>query len=293
MIAPTGTRRMMRGVVLAWIVVLAWLLAACADETPAPDGDAPVLGDFEAMRKEIATLALTPTPTAVVAGGESVDIVEPTATPGRPQPTATLTPYVGVFLGQPTSESGEAPPTLAPYVINPGGIAAVGSSSGGAAPVGSAGDCTTPVAPQLASAYNANSTVQQKLGCPLSGALTLQMVTQPFERGHMYWRDTRQIYALANNSQFWQVADSWNEGMPPDDPNFGAPDGLLQPVRGFGLAWRSNQGLRDALGWATLPETPYSSVWQDFQGGALFVGANNQIYAIYPADGQHSGALGS
>jgi hypothetical protein len=62
-------------------------------------------------------------------------------------------------------------------------------------------------------------------------------------------------------------------------------------VRGFGLVWRSNQTIRDALGWGTLAEAPYSGTWQDFERGAMLVGGSGRIYAIYPAEGQHSGPL--
>jgi hypothetical protein len=66
---------------------------------------------------------------------------------------------------------------------------------------------------------------------------------------------------------------------------------LIQPVRGFGLVWRSNQPIRDALGWATLSEAQYDGFWQDFERGAMFVGNNGLIYGVYTAEGQNSGPL--
>jgi hypothetical protein len=271
------------------VLVLALIgLAACGDNNPAPSGDPPILTNLDALPKEIATIELTATPTPVLAGGQPVNVSQPTPTLGPPPPTATLTPYVGIFLGEPTAENGQTVPntipTLAPYILNPGtGEVAVSSSGGNA--------CSIPVTTVFANAYNADTAMQQRLGCPLNGGFTVQMVTQPFERGSMYWRDTRQIYALANDGQFWQVADSWQDGMPADDPAFSPPGGLYQPVRGFGLAWRTDQTIRDALGWGTQPEAAYNSTWQDFENGVMFVGGNNLIYAIYMAEGQHSGPL--
>lgn len=281
---------MTRRVTVALALVAVLLLAACGEDHPAPSGDPPILSGFDSLPKQIVTIVLTPTPTPVIAGAEVVVVEQPTATPGPPRPTATLTPYVGVFLGQPTSESGEPVPTLAPYVLNPvSGGPVVASGAIGPA---SGGTCSIPVAASFAKAYNGNPTVQQRLGCAVNGGASLAMVTQPFERGNMYWRsDTRQIYALANSGQFWQVADSWTEGMPADDPGLSAPGGLLQPVRGFGLAWRSNQAIRDALGWGTLPEAQYSGYWQDFERGAMLVGSGSLIYALFTAEGQHSGPL--
>ncbi|MCD4687560.1 MAG: hypothetical protein K8S97_16655, partial [Anaerolineae bacterium] len=236
--------------------------------------------------KQIVTLALTLTPTQVIVGGQAVEVAAPTSTAGPPRATPSLTPYVGVFIGQPTTESGEPAPTLAPFVVDTGMSGVV---SGGAPVVGGNG-CVASVAGMFNNAYAA---VQERLGCPVNGgAGVYPMVTQPFERGAMFWRgDTRQIYTLATSGQFWQVPDSWAEGMPADDPAYGPPGGFLQPVRGFGLVWRSNGSIRDALGWATQPEAQYDGFWQDFERGSLFLGDNGRVYALFTAEGQHSGAL--
>lgn len=271
------------------LFIVGLLAAACGENDAAPEGDPPILGGVESLPKQIVTIALSPTPSPVMAGGQAVVVAQPTFTPGPPRPTATLTPYVGIFLGAPTSESGEPAPTLAPFVVNSGGGAVVAS---GGIPVGE-GTCGFPAATPFANAYTSNAAVQQRLGCPAnSGTPIYGMAAQTFERGVMFWRsDTRQIYALATNGQFWQVADSWNESIPAEDPAFSPPDGLIQPVRGFGLVWRSNQPIRDALGWGIQTETQYDGFWQDFERGAMLLGHNNQVYGVYTTEGQHSGAL--
>jgi hypothetical protein len=271
------------------IVAIVVTLAACGDESPTPTDATPLLVGFDAMPKQLATVMLTPTPSPVMVGGESVAVAQPTPTAGRSGPTPTLTPYVGIFLGEPTLESGEIAPTLAPWVINPGSSGPV-MNTGGISPAGGS-LCNQPVATTLATAYNGHPEVQQNLGCPVNGGTSALMVSQPFEHGTMYWRDTRQIYALANSGQFWQVADGWNEGMPADDPALVPPADRLQPVRGFGLAWRTSQAIRDTLGWGLQPETPYNAFWQDFERGALFLGMNNQAFALYTAESRHSGPL--
>ena len=279
--------------VVVGILILAVLIAACGSDSTSPVGDPPVLNSFDAMPKQLATVVFTPTPTPVVVGGELVDVQQPTATPGPPRPTATLTPYVGVFIGEPTSESGEPAPTLAPYVFNAGAGAVIASGGVGIGVGGAGGACNFPVSSMLANAYNNNATLQERLGCPVSGGTVIfAMAAQPFERGNMFWRsDTRQIYALASNGQFWQVADNWQEGMPADDPAYAPPAGLIQPVRGFGLVWRSNPAIRDALGWGVQPEAQYDGFWQDFERGAMFVANDNSVYALFTAEGQHSGPL--
>lgn len=277
---------------LAILLAPVLLLVACSDETPAPSGDPPVLTGFDALPKQLATVVLTATPTPVLVGGETVAITVSSPTPGPPQPTPTLTPYVGVFLGEPTSESGEPAPTLAPYVFSgaPGGSAVIASGAVGAG--GDGGACSFAVSAVAANAYNRDPALRERLGCPVSGGVSVAvMALQPFERGIMVWRgDVRQIYALATSGQFWQVADSWSEGMPADDPAFSAPPGVLQPVRGFGLVWRSNAAIRDALGWGTQSEASAAGFWQDFERGALF-SVGGTVYALFSAEGRHSGPL--
>ncbi|WP_119065370.1 hypothetical protein [Aggregatilinea lenta] len=285
---------MIRRVLPGLLVGLVMLLAACSGDDPTPEGDAPLLVRIDSMPKVLATIVLSETPTAVASGGEeqAVAVAIPTDTPAPLLPTPTLTPYVGIFLGESTAESGDAgpAPTIAPYNLNPGFGVSSGDNSP-AIPSGSTGSggCITPVASAFTSAY---SQVQDRLGCALSGALSLQLAGQSFERGQMLWRDTHQIYALASSGQFWQVGDSWTEGMPADDPAFAAPEGRVQPVRGFGLVWRSNQAIRDALGWGTGGETPYSATWQDFERGSMLTGVDGRVYAILPAEGQTIGPLG-
>ncbi|MBN1679426.1 MAG: hypothetical protein JW966_03990 [Anaerolineae bacterium] len=277
------------------IVVVAFaVLSACNSGDTTPDDDnAPILTGFDSMPKELATIELTPTPTPVFAGGQSVDVAQPTPTMGRPAATVTLTPYVGVFLGQPTAEGGQVipdtAPTPAPLALNPG--PGEPSISGQGAPAAVTGGCTTPVAATFANAYNTTVSVQEKLGCPVNAGAAQQLVAQSFEHGYMYWRDTGQIYALADNGQFWQVPDNWNDSLPADDPAFAAPDGRLQPVRGFGLAWRNDAALREALGWGIQAEAPVSSQWQDFERGAMFLGGDNRVYALYMSENRHSGPL--
>jgi hypothetical protein len=279
--------------VAVWSVLAAalLLLSACGDDKPNSQGDPPVLTGFDAMPKQIVTLALTATPTQVVVGAQAVSVSQPTLTAGPPPPTPTLTPYVGVFLGDTTSEDGEPVPTLEPYVINLNSSGVVVGTGGTG--VVTSGTCGVPAASRFANAYNTNTTVQQRLGCPTNGGITVSgMVTEPFERGSMFWRgDTRLIYVLSTSGQFWQMADSWTESIPASDPAYSPPGGLIQPVRGFGLVWRSNQPIRDALGWATLSEAQYDGFWQDFERGAMFVGNNGLIYAVYTAEGQNSGPL--
>lgn len=276
-----------------WLLLLliAIFLAGCAEDSPGVPDDPPILTGFDGLPKQIATVEMSPTPSPVLVGMPLAgEFQQPTGTPAPPQPTPTLTPYVGVFLGRPTSESGEALvddiPTPAPFVVGP-----MGSSSVGGLGDGSLTDCAIPPAAQFANAFAADPALQERLGCPVGAGSAEELAAQPFERGTLYWRQNKQIYALAHSGQFWQVADTWQEGMPADDPAYSAPAGLIQPIRGFGLVWRNNQAIRDAVGWGTQSETLIGSFWQDFERGAMLQGLHGQIVAIFPAEGQHSGPL--
>ena len=273
-----------------WLVV-ALLAAGCAEDSTGVPDDPPILSGFDTLPKQVATVAMTATPSPVLVGmPRAAELQQPTATPAPPQPTPTLTPYVGVFLGRPTSESGEALaediPTLAPFVVGPMG----GSSVGGLGSE-SVTDCAIRPAAPFANAFAADPALQERLGCPVGVGAAEQLAAQPFERGTLYWRQNKQIYALANSGQFWQVPDAWQEGMPTDDPAFSAPAGLVQPIRGFGLVWRTHQAIRDAVGWGTQGEALIGGVLEGFERGAMFQGLHRENAAPLPAQGQHSGPL--
>ncbi|GAB4573965.1 MAG: hypothetical protein Kow0077_18180 [Anaerolineae bacterium] len=90
--------------------------------------------------------------------------------------------------------------------------------------------------------------------CPSGPAQTYQAAYQPFEKGYMLWFDD-QIWAVWGGSgaiypDQWAGGDVvWNE--PP-------PEGRVQPVRGFGTLWTTDENVRMLLGWATAPEQGYT-----------------------------------
>jgi hypothetical protein len=92
-----------------------------------------------------------------------------------------------------------------------------------------------------------------------------------FEGGQMLWRgDLHQIYVL-HQAGVWRVYDdNWREGDLVWDADIIPPVGFYQPVRGFGLVWREETGVRDMLGWATAEESSFSAAFQPFER-ALFI----------------------
>src|SRR5215831_11450841 len=79
---------------------------------------------------------------------------------------------------------------------------------------------------------------------------------QWYERGFMIWiKATGSLYVLYDptgqhmSGTMEIYTDSWKDGMPETDPGIVPPPGKFQPTRGGGLLWRSNQKVRDGLGW--------------------------------------------
>jgi hypothetical protein len=99
--------------------------------------------------------------------------------------------------------------------------------------------------------------------CPANAAVHSDGAEQRFQNGLMLWSQGEdRIYVLYDDglSPKWGAfPDEWDSGEPDRDPSLSPPPGLLQPVRGFGLVWREQPGVRERLGWATLEETPYST----------------------------------
>jgi len=102
--------------------------------------------------------------------------------------------------------------------------------------------------------------------CPAGEPENLQAVYQPFERGFMVWlqfpNSTQpDIYVFAEGDDYDIYPDTWVEGEPESDPNLTPPEGLYQPVRGFGKVWRE-VSRNTNIGWATAPEQPYTLTTQ-------------------------------
>lgn len=60
------------------------------------------------------------------------------------------------------------------------------------------------------------------------------------------------------------------------------PEGLSQPVRGFGKVWREQLGRPQAeVGWALERERGYEMLVQPFDGGQMFAGAEGEVFVLY------------
>lgn len=290
-----------------FVLYFALALSACSTPAP-PSGDAMLL-DPQALPKALATAPRTPTlDEALRLATQSAQTALPNVTPS---PTSTVTPVRGVLISQQIAQAGTplARSQQTPLIVTQPALATTRQAANpviGANPPPPAADpsraCATAIAAPFARAAG-DPNVRSRLGCPRSEAISILIVTQSFERGVMFWRDTREIYALALQARgaaantVWKFPDGWTEGQPERDASLQPPPPLLQPIRGFGAVWRANPAVREALGWALAEEQPYNGLWQVFEGGVMLVGSDGAVYALAlevnapTAIGGHFGAL--
>ena len=207
----------------------------------------------------------TPEPTSPPTATATSTPAPPTATPQAASPLPTPAGEGATESPLPTPESRTAQFSPLP---TPGPLAAA--------------PCDQPLS-------GAEARVAQQfpeLGCPLGSPRLIQMARQPFQRGQMIWRgDTRVIYVLQEDGSWLAFADTFEEGMPEIDPSMVPPQGLYQPIRGFGKLWREQLGAEAAsVGWATAPEQGVNGSVQEWEGG-LLIGFGLQDQLVLRNDG--------
>jgi hypothetical protein len=150
--------------------------------------------------------------------------------------------------------------------------------------------CDLPPAAALAAAWD-QLNLQARLGCPTQPGQAHPMAYQPFERGAMIWggasfgqahdAELASIYVAVNGGEWFGRPDNFQEGDPESDPALTPPQGLYQPRRGFGLLWRSEEALRQALGWAVANEVGLEGTAQPFEGGYAIAGPDGRLWLFY------------
>jgi serine/threonine-protein kinase len=150
------------------------------------------------------------------------------------------------------------------------------------------GGCGTAIQGAFAAIYQSDPAVASGLGCPLAAAASsVTTAYQPFQNGMMIWvsslgaQPQTAIYVLFNNHTYQRFNDTYQEGVDPNSSGAAAPEGMLEPVRGFGKVWRDNTSARDNLGWATSGESAGSAQIQVFERGEILTLSNTgQTYIL-------------
>jgi hypothetical protein len=108
---------------------------------------------------------------------------------------------------------------------------------------------------------------------PIMGQL--YVAQQSFQNGEMIWLEPiGQIWVLTTNDEGIQTwinkDDAFEDGMPESDPSLVPPsEGLIQPIRGFGMLWRNDPSIQELLGWATGEEVGYMTNYEYHWGGTV------------------------
>ena len=115
----------------------------------------------------------------------------------------------------------------------------------------------------------------------------ISVAEQRFENGWMLWLEPiEQIWVIFINDSgeyIWEAYDdTFAEGEIESDPQIVPPEGLVQPIRGFGKLWRGNPEVRAALGWALDDEFGHNTLYKYHPGGAVSENGDYQ-----PGPGHH------
>jgi hypothetical protein len=135
--------------------------------------------------------------------------------------------------------------------------------------------------------------------CPWPAHFTV-MQAQRLERGLMLWTQWNDaVYVLYDQPHWYRwdrFPNQWFPGMPESDPTITPPVGRLQPVRGFGVAWRTGyvsptQLVRDLLGWAVeeeqaVPDAAFQCDTKPKYASCYISGPGGAVYVLGP---EHTG----
>lgn len=270
---------MKRGKIGILLIILILIASGCDALQDSPPTVTPIFitaTPIPQIQPIIATE--TPTATPVVVPTNNIAIVptqnlyrSPTPTPA---PAITMTPTF-------TPTMTDTPVTPGVFGFVPvGGIGAPGSAEGGA--------CTNAPQGVFGTIYQSDPNFPAALGCPLAAAAAnVGSAYQPFQNGVMFWvsslgvQPQSAIYALFNNGTYQRYNDTWVEGVDPNSSGAIPPEGLLEPVRGFGKVWRENGSVRDTIGWAITGESGGSAQVLLFERGEMIsVSQAGQTYIL-------------
>jgi hypothetical protein len=155
-------------------------------------------------------------------------------------------------------------------------------SSGG----GNKTPCSITPSGAFGEVWNGFSDVRSTLNCPTQNPVTIWSAEQTFQYGYMIWRsDINMVLVMYGTGTWKEVPDNWKQGDPEKDSNIHPPQGLYQPVRGFGRVWRDYEGANPdsvpIIGWATAEERGFNCVYQTYQGGRMILTDRNVVYVLY------------
>jgi serine/threonine protein kinase len=232
-----------------------------------------VLGGGPAEETPIAQLS--PSPATATSEATTEDTPVPSGPTSTPEPSATSEVTTEATTAIPPLIS-DTPTSTPTQTASPTTTATPTSS-----PTDTATPTLTPTPTPCAVAVDAGLAAawnRDRLGCPTAPAAITWAAWEPFERGHMFWRDDADlVYVLhfRNGTNVsagdWQlIVDKWDGVTDPEGIGLSPPAGLYEPIRGFGWVWRTFlNGPSSAVGWATDEEKGFCAKIQPFEEGLI------------------------
>ena len=108
-------------------------------------------------------------------------------------------------------------------------------------------------------------------GCPTQEGGIIWAAWQPFQTGHMIWKQHEDsIFVFVNDGDWSRFDDDWDSQELTGDRG-DPPDGMQSPVRGFGYLWEGDDDVYGDLGWATAEERGFCAAHQEFDNGFLLL----------------------
>lgn len=119
-----------------------------------------------------------------------------------------------------------------------------------------------------------NPALTAQIGCPVGAppeTTSRNGALQGYERGSMIWigDPVGSIYVLYADGTFARYDDTFSPGVDPEMGGETPPEGLVEPIRGFGKIWREQAGVREGIGWATGGESGDVATTLDFTNGRM------------------------
>jgi hypothetical protein len=225
----------------------------------------------------------TPSPTPTVPGGTSGPTPRPTPT-ATPSPTPTQTPDLGATASAATAQA-------ATVQAAQEALAQVQRTAVTVAPTSTATPRIVVCANKAEGEFQAIwQKYKGRLLCPELPTPTKdgQFATQQYENGFMFWSQLpKNLILTLSESKLpvWTEHRSWSYdangawcASPP-------PEGLVQPIRGFGGVWCDNPEVRAALGWGVEGEWAIQGAVQEFAGGFILrTGDPTKVYVLFRDD---------
>lgn len=145
-----------------------------------------------------------------------------------------------------------------------------------ARPTSTVGASCSIVAGSFLAKISQDSSLSNRLGCPITPDRIVGSGEMLFERGNMFWReDIDVIYVIYQDHTWERYINSWKVGD--NDYSCKGPPTPPTPIRGFGKVWCSIPNVASRIGNGTDIERGAKYPIQDFQSGIVY---SNQLQAL-------------